>query len=917
MTEAFRATTQSIERRSTISPRPPITGTLSAKSPTLTASDELVAALLDGNPAPVAILTPAGEIARTNRPFIQQFVLRAERLVGLPFAECLVPTSREPSERALSRLRKRESDREELDVYLRASDSHQPPVHLTLVPIGAGESYAGVVVTVRERIVPIPAATIPPVEDEYYQIMFASNPVPMYIFDVETLRFLDVNESMIRQYGYTREEFRSLTLKDIRPPDEVPRLLRSLDLFRDHHYPPTPWIHRHKDGTLFLMEVTTHVIRFAGRRCRLAMTQEVTQRIRAQHALEEREQTLRTIGDNLPGGAIYQAIVEPNGSRRFVHWSAGIERILGLCPAEILEDSRRIYSLVHSEDLPAMIAAEEDSIREQAPFDWEFRAFTTDGLVKYLHCRSAPRALDDGSVRWDGILFDVTQEKRNREALLASERQFSDLLENIQLVALICDGEGRLTYCNPFFEKLTGWPRSECLGLDFAETFIAEPDRAWIRSSVLATIRKGQFPRHFQTPILMRSGQSRMLSWNNSAVRDSSGNVVAMASIGEDITERLRSEEVLRDREKLLRALGDNLPGGAIYRYRRPVGTDGGYSYFSQGITRMCRFTPDDLTSGRVRFRDWMHPADQQRMAAIAVRSTETLEPISQEVRMKLPDGSEPIWQWRAVPFRLPDGEVGWDGIILDVTEQRRLESQVQQAQKFQTISVLAGGIAHDFNNLLTGILGFADLASMELPPDDPVRDYMLSIVQSSERAAELCQQMLAYAGQGRYLIGPIQLTKLVREMTRLLRTVISKKAELRFELDEKLPTFPGDITQIRQVILNLLTNASEALPETGGFIHLRTGVMWADREFFSSTVLSEQLPEGNYLYVEVQDTGCGMSNDTLKQIFDPFFTTKFKGRGLGLAALLGIVRAHHGSIRVISEPGNGSTFRIVFPIED
>jgi signal transduction histidine kinase len=173
---------------------------------------------------------------------------------------------------------------------------------------------------------------------------------------------------------------------------------------------------------------------------------------------------------------------------------------------------------------------------------------------------------------------------------------------------------------------------------------------------------------------------------------------------------------------------------------------------------------------------------------------------------------------------------------------------------------------------------------------------------------------MLAYSGQGRYLIGPIHLTQLLREMARLVRTVISKKAELKFELNDQLPTFQGDTTQIRQIILNLLTNASEALPERGGIIHLRSGIMSATREFFISTIMHEELPDGEYVYLEVEDTGCGMSPDTLKQIFDPFFTTKFKGRGLGLAALLGIVRSHRGGVRVLSELGKGTSFRVVFP---
>jgi PAS domain S-box-containing protein len=244
--------------------------------------------------------------------------------------------------------------------------------------------------------------------------------------------------------------------------------------------------------------------------------------------------------------------------------------------------------------------------------------------------------------------------------------------------------------------------------------------------------------------------------------------------------------------------------------------------------------------------------------------------------------------------------------------QRRRLEARVRNSQKLESLGVLAGGIAHDFNNLLTVVLSYADLARNQLPDDSPVRPLIKEIDRAAERAAELAKQMLAYSGRGTFLIGAVHVDTVVAEMAKLLATVISKKAELR--LDLRPATIEGDATQVRQVVMNLITNASDALEDKSGFIALRTGVRAMDAADLRSSVLLEPLPPGTYAYVEVQDTGCGMSEATLSRMFDPFFTTKTAGRGLGLSAVVGIVRGHHGTLHVDTRPGAGTTFRIVFP---
>jgi signal transduction histidine kinase/predicted hydrocarbon binding protein len=246
--------------------------------------------------------------------------------------------------------------------------------------------------------------------------------------------------------------------------------------------------------------------------------------------------------------------------------------------------------------------------------------------------------------------------------------------------------------------------------------------------------------------------------------------------------------------------------------------------------------------------------------------------------------------------------------------ERRKVQVKLLHAQKLESLGVLSGGIAHDFNNLLVGILGNAGLALLELPPDSPAAVTLHDIETAALRAAELTRQLLAYAGKGQFVVGPVSLSLLVEEMASLLGTAVSKNARLDLQIEPAIPPVEADATQLRQVVMNLITNASEAIGTASGTITLRTGVMDADRPWLADAQLGAGLAAGPYAFVEVGDDGHGMHPATQARIFDPFFTTKFTGRGLGLAAVLGIVRAHHGAIRVISAPGRGTTIRIVFP---
>ena len=252
-----------------------------------------------------------------------------------------------------------------------------------------------------------------------------------------------------------------------------------------------------------------------------------------------------------------------------------------------------------------------------------------------------------------------------------------------------------------------------------------------------------------------------------------------------------------------------------------------------------------------------------------------------------------------------------------DAEDRRKIEQKMQEAQRLESLGVLAGGIAHDFNNLLGAMVLNAEMVGLAMPHTAPEQENLNDILLAGNRAAELCQQMLAYAGKGKYQEAHFDLTLMVEDTVTLLRLVISKNAKLRPSLDRALPPSKGDTSQIRQVIMNLVINASDALGEAAGDIAIETRRITADRALLGAAVVGKDVPEDDYVMMEVRDTGCGMSEETRARIFDPFFTTKFTGRGLGLAAVLGIVRSHHGALLVDSAMDEGTIFRVLFPIAE
>ncbi len=311
--------------------------------------------------------------------------------------------------------------------------------------------------------------------------------------------------------------------------------------------------------------------------------------------------------------------------------------------------------------------------------------------------------------------------------------------------------------------------------------------------------------------------------------------------------------------------------------------------------------------------RDWIRGRAAARLRGEPI-------PTRYEFRLLTKEGATRWIDFTAGTVQVGDRLLGL-GTAFDVTDRVEatearvaMERKLLEAQKLESLGLLAGGVAHDFNNLLTVIQGNAGILR-ELP-DDPDRSAacLRNIEETCRRASDLVRQMLAYAGRGRIHVQTTSLNQVVQEIAQLLTVSIPKAVELRFELAPELPPIEADTAQMQQVVMNLVTNAAEAIGEIPGTITLRTGGEALDRGAALALQASETLKPGPFVYVEVSDTGSGMDADTLERIFDPFFTTKFTGRGLGLAAMQGIVRGHGGAVRVLSAPGKGTAFRVYFP---
>jgi len=528
-----------------------------------------------------------------------------------------------------------------------------------------------------------------------------------------------------------------------------------------------------------------------------------------------------------------------------------------------------------------------------------------------------PADISDHVYRWRGrslvwaIIRDVTERVRAEEELRTANDRLYSTLRALPDLLFVLDRDMRVTdFHAPRIQFLYARPE-DLIGRRMTETM--PPDAAAVVERALdEAARTGAHYGGFYGVDL--PGGRRWFELSIARRGEPEDAALSYVMLARDITQQHVAEDALRASEGMTRALVEG-SGASITLF----GTDGRLLLVNAIAASYLGGEPDDFV-GRM-LHEVVMTMDRAVLAERLAEVVRTGQPTQFEDQVRLPSGKR--WflsKWQ--PQRDSDGVLtGVQLVALDITDrrlaeerERSLAEKLQQTQKLESLGVLAGGIAHDFNNLLSGILGNADLALLELPKTSPARQPLEQVLSGARRAAELTRQMLAYSGKGRFTIETVRLPDVVAEMGKLLEISISKKNVLRYEFGQPVPSVDVDVAQMRQVVMNLIINASEAIGDRSGAIALRVGAAHCDAAMLAEYYLGESLSPGEYVFLEVADTGAGMTPDVKERIFEPFFSTKFAGRGLGLAAVLGIVRGHRGAVRIDSEPGRGTTFRVLLP---
>jgi len=400
-----------------------------------------------------------------------------------------------------------------------------------------------------------------------------------------------------------------------------------------------------------------------------------------------------------------------------------------------------------------------------------------------------------------------------------------------------------------------------------------------------------------------------------------------LVAIAEDVTERKLVEAALEKANRNLEQERKIFIDGPVVVFKCRNAESWPVDYVSPNVEKILGYPAGDFVSGKLSYSDVIAGDDVERFSIRSRQATESgVDCFEQQPYRLMKKDGEPLWvDDHTTVVRNAHGAVThYLGYIVDITarvtaenERRVMEEQLQQLQKLDSLGVLAGGIAHDFNNLLMGILGNADLALLDLPASSTVRKNVLAIKEASQRASKVANQMLSYSGRERLERKRVDLNEMVSEVDHLLKASLSRSVVLKYDLSAQIPAVEVDATKVSQILLNLVLNAAEAIGERSGIVVIRTSVTECDDAIRARAFLKENLTHKSCVCLEVTDTGCGMSEETLSKIFDPFFSTKFTGRGLGLATLFGIVRSHHGAISVESRPGHGTTFKVLLPPSD
>ena len=620
----------------------------------------------------------------------------------------------------------------------------------------------------------------------------------------------------------------------------------------------------------------------------------ISRQKRSEEKLLESEQRYRALFENAR-----DVIYTLSADGAFTSVNHAFETITGWAFGEV--HGKNFLTLVHPDDAPRALALFQSVLGGQVLDVFELRIRARSGHYLAGEITATPKMRNGRVVGVLGIARDITKRKMMERALQESELKYRDLFENANDLIQSVAADGKFLYVNQTWREALGYAEEEVAGLTLLD--IIHPDFRTHCTDLFSRVTAGEKLDRVEAVFVTKGGRSILVEGNvNCSIVD--GAPLSTRGIFRDITEHRQATEFIKN---ILESVDEGFTViGRDYRiisankaYTDKLKTSlrdivGKHCYeISHRLSRPCYEAGEDC----------------------AVRHTfQTGEPYT-VIHTHHDSAGDPVYiETKSFPLTDSLGRViSAIEIHNDITEKKKLEDQLRHAQKMEAVGTLAGGVAHDFNNILTAIIGYGTLLQMKMAEEDPLKPYVDQILTSTERAANLTQGLLAFSRKQPINLQSVDLNAVVRRVEKLITRLIGEDIDIKIVLNDAVLTIRVDLGQIEQVLMNLATNARDAMPQ-GGILAIETGIMELDHEYVRAHGYGKV---GRYALLSVTDTGVGMDKKTQHRIFEPFFTTKEvgKGTGLGLAIVYGIVKQHNGYINVYSEPGKGTTFKLYLPL--
>ncbi len=722
-------------------------------------------------------------------------------------------------------------------------------------------------------------------------------------------KIIFVNDTFEKTYGFQKQEVLGRDTGFLHASGTSQQCLREIREATWHAGWQGELLHRDRQGREFPVFLSTSTVKneHGVPTAVISVLRNNTEIKQAEQQIQAAESKYRALFEEAP--VMYVTTYNDHGTPVITACNHLFLRALGYTADEIVG---RPLATLYSEESRKNL---EEGGYERAlagRFDAEERQLLAkDGTVIHTLLRAVPECDADGAPIGTRAMFvDISDRKHAQEEVAHLKHFYSAILDHMPIQIAVFDLEGRYQYLNPAGMKdpeLRQWIIGKT-DLDYCERRGLPAAIARTRSDAMKKALESGRIIHLEEKLPSQGNGLRILEWVFTPIFDEEEKITHIIGYAKDITEQKQAEERLRKNKERYQFLYENNPTmfftldekGIIVSVNEFGASQLGYRVEELvGQPVLSVFYEEDRPAVQEQFRRCL-----QQPASVA----------HWKFRKIKKDGTI-IWvEEHARAVKLRNSSMNVLVVCEDVTGRRKLEMQMLHAQKLESIGILAGGIAHDFNNLLTGILGNANFALLQIAENSPIRPRLVNIEKAAQRAAGLCRQLLAYAGKGTVEVQPVHLNLMIEDMIHLLRLSISKNIQLHTCFEKNLPFIDADPTQIQQIFMNFITNASDAIGDKNGQISITTGVRHFSSTSLNDMYLSKHLTEGDYIFLSVTDDGSGIEPGAISRIFDPFYTTKRTGRGLGLAAVLGIIQAHGGGIHIDSDPGNGTTFTVIFP---